>query len=136
MKTVTAEDLNNHLIQNKQVTVEDLGGAKFTFEIVNVSPMFWDPERSWYSKTLADNEESFKKALTESVAKPSPEVLRAVVMAGVLSPKIVENPKDGEVGIGDLERRDVMYRLLYAQIASHTFDRILKIGGGKGGVRT
>lgn len=120
------EDLKRHVTVSRNVTVKDMDGTEWTFEILPVSLFTWDETASW-AKMLKDDADGFLSRVKEAVGAPSVEIIRNVLLKGVKSPKLTNDEKNtDDVPVNDLMRRDILVINLYGEIVNLSFEKILK----------
>ena len=130
MQTSSAKSINEHLRRRRKVTVEDQDGAKFCFEIQPVSMALWDPKNEWYARLMGADPKGLQERIAEEITCPSLDVMREVVLSGVLEPEVAKaKPQDPgkHVWVEDLLRKDMLARRLYSEIANYAFAGIAKI---------
>ena len=118
-----AEDLNRHLTACLPIAVQDADGSRWEFDIARVPILTWDPTDTWFS-SLRKKTEEFTDRVKQAVEAPSEAVLRQVLLRGVVSPRVSDQPEAGAVCVDDLLRRDVLCLGIYHEIVTYSFERI------------
>lgn len=130
LEPISEKDLAIHLDRSKVVEVEDEEGGetkKLSFKITPVPLILWDEDNSWYSRLRGSDPQKFAAALGRTVQAPTANIMRQVLVRGVLKPQI--SPVRGGAGIwvDDLLARNFLSLRLYSEIANLSCDGLLKV---------
>lgn len=129
-KTTSAAELSSHLRKTKVVTVADTNGWSGNFRIGFVPLNIMDPEGNLLAALRQGTIEDATKRLAESIERPTPGLMRQVLVAGIVDPRIVDGMRNKarqeqtDVHVDDLLKRDVLAFKLYAEIVMMSFGDI------------
>lgn len=124
MDQATLEGLKKRLRNGKLVQIEDSDGKIIDIRIGRVPLQTWDPADLWYSELQYNDEDKWLEKLGQIIAAPDESVKRAVLLRGVLDPKVKGQDEDGAICVDDLLRDDILSLNIYRQIADFTWSRL------------
>lgn len=128
-EVTSVEQLRKHIGGTKAVEVADADGSILAFEVRTVSILILvgDLRNSWSSEARAADPKAFGDKVAKSVANPTHEQMRQVLLKGVVRPRLSDGPSEDAVPVDDLLGRDILALNLYAAIAAFSTEHLLQV---------
>ncbi len=124
VKPSLAKDINSYIGGTKVLEIGDGSGQTFNFQIRKVSPILWADSPATLAKSKKTKED-LEKEISTRVSDPSYELLKSVLMQGVVSPRLSEIPSGDEVvDVNGLMNHVVLSLNLYTEIARFSFEEL------------